>query len=207
MKWNSRVFISAVCLLSLACGTRADEEKKFELFGGYSFVRPPVPGSGFAAGCDPTRSTCPPNTGSRINANGWDASVAYRVRGTLSLKADVSGAYGSIPSAPLYGTGSVTEQVRLYTLLFGPQWRLEGKASPFVHAMIGGAREQNRPGDTAGGYGPAENGFAAAFGGGLDLKAAGFLWIRPAGLDYLVTRLRSETQNQIRFSAGVTIRF
>jgi hypothetical protein len=49
--------------------------------------------------------------------------------------------------------------------------------------------------------------FATAFGAGIDLKLIPHVWVRPIQIDYLVTRLHSDTQNQARVSAGIVLHF
>jgi hypothetical protein len=44
-------------------------------------------------------------------------------------------------------------------------------------------------------------------GGGLDLKVLPFISLRPIQIDYLLTHFNSKTQNQLRISAGIVLRF
>jgi hypothetical protein len=82
-----------------------------------------------------------------------------------------------------------------------------------VHALVGGAHEAIGSGITpvtgfsASVLPTSGNAFATAIGGGIDLRVAPFLSVRPIQLDYLPTHFNSTTQNQPRVSAGLVIRF
>ncbi|HUI41334.1 MAG TPA: outer membrane beta-barrel protein [Terriglobia bacterium] len=52
-----------------------------------------------------------------------------------------------------------------------------------------------------------ETTFTTAFGGGLDVKAARFVWIRIIQADYLRQPFTNDTQNNLRLSFGVVFRF
>jgi hypothetical protein len=56
--------------------------------------------------------------------------------------------------------------------------------------------------------GPLEQtAFTAAFGGGVDVKATRFLWIRVIQADYLREHFSGDTQNNLRLSSGVVFPF
>jgi hypothetical protein len=75
-----------------------------------------------------------------------------------------------------------------------------GKFRPFAEALFGGAHI-----NISNGVG-SDNSFATALGGGLDYKI-----IRPVAWrfqgDYVQTRLLGATQNNIRLSTGIVLRF
>ncbi len=55
----------------------------------------------------------------------------------------------------------------------------------------------------------AQNAFAMASGGGLDIKVSRFIAIRPAQVEYFMTRFPdglNNQQNNFRFGAGVVLR-
>jgi hypothetical protein len=126
-------------------------------------------------------------------------SFAYNAYHWLGVAADFSGHYGSADGVSTH----------FNTYLFGPQLQLHSSVSPLVHALFGVAHE------TTGQLIAPEllmsptsaTPFAAAIGGGIDLKLAGFLSLRPIQLDYLITRFGSSTQNQPRASAGLVVHF
>lgn len=165
-----RKFILLLALLAiLPCTARA---QSLQLFGGYSYLR-----------------LNPAGSGSNFNLSGWEASGTLKNR-WLGFTADFSGNYGT-------AFGSSTS---LQTFLFGPQLSLPLPVfSPFVHALVGGARE------TVGGS--SDTAFATAVGGGLDTHIAPFLSYRLIQVDYLVTRFGGNSQNQLRISTGLVLHF
>lgn len=171
--------------------------QSIELFGGYSFVRAPVTFQQTSGTC-PIQG-CPVFTSTHnLNLNGWEAGGAYKILGPLALAADFSGTSGSFQGA----------NTHLQTYLVGPQLRFPGPISPFAHFLVGGAHESIStnvsPLITSG---PTQNAFATALGGGLDLKVLPFISVRPIQVDYLLTHFNSSTQNQVRVSAGIVLRF
>jgi hypothetical protein len=148
----------------------AARAQKVQLFGGYSYLRQDT-GAG------------------KVNLNGWEASATLK-NTWLGFTADFSGHYGS-PFGP---------STSVQTFLFGPQLSLPVPIiSPYVHALVGGARASSgNSSDTA---------FAAAFGGGIDTHMAPFLSYRLFQVDYLATRFGGHTQNNLRVSTGLVIHF
>ena len=193
-----RIFTSvSVTVLALFLLPSLSHAQSIELFGGYSFVRAPVTFVQTAGTC-PIQG-CPTISNTQnLNLNGWEVGGAYKVLGPLALAGDFSDTSGSFQGA----------NTHLKTYLFGPQLRLPGPISPFVHFLVGGAHESIGTGAgpliTAG---PTQNAFATALGGGLDLKVLPLLSVRPIQVDYLLTHFNSKTQNQPRISAGVVLRF
>ena len=186
-----------ILALSISFATPSKAQGKIELFGGYSFVHAPVTLTETVGTCT---LNCPTlAVGTHLNLNGWEASGAYKLFGTLSLTADFSGHYASFNGA----------SVHLHTYLFGPQVRFPRRVSPFARVLFGAAHEANGIGN----FGPvftrggSENSFATALGVGIDIKVLPSISVRPIQFDYLLTRFRSTTQNQPRVSAGVVVHF
>ena len=144
----------------------------------------------------------------RANANGWEASVEGKVIPFLGFVADFDGHYGSqnfpecaasvgggTPACSSFNT-SVTEQ----NFLFGPRVSFSvGKFRPFAEALFGGAHVN------AGSFG-TDTSFATALGGGLDYKIIRPIAWRFQG-DYVQTRFFDTTQNNVRLSTGIVLRF
>jgi hypothetical protein len=124
-----------------------------------------------------------------VNLNGWNAALNLKAKAWLGLAADFSGHYGS-PFGPS------TSQ---HTFLVGPQLSFPARVSPFVHALVGGVRTSTA--------GVTDTSFAAALGGGIDSRVAPFLAYRLFQVDYLLTRFGGTTQNDVRVSSGLVIRF
>jgi opacity protein-like surface antigen len=156
-----------------------------ELFGGYQYTR-------FEGG---------------LNMNGWNGALEFKTSDHLGFVADFSGAYKSESvEVPLVGT--VEASTKVHTFMFGPQVSGEmGNLRPFARALFGGARMSADASIGGVGGGGADTAFAWALGGGLDLKVAPSVRLRVAQFDYLMTRFGSDTQNNVRYSAGVVFHF
>jgi hypothetical protein len=105
-------------LLPLTAGA----QDKFELFGGYSYMR-----------VDATPAFNPGSSG--FNLNGWELAGQYKFMDWLGGVADFDGHYGS-PSGV---------STSINTFLFGPQVSWPTRVSPFAHILIGGAHVSTGP--------------------------------------------------------------
>lgn len=149
------------------------------LFGGYSFS------SIDTNGLD-----------SRQNANGWEASVATRLMGPWAVEADGGGYYKTI------NAGGTPLRLNDYSIMAGPRFNFAKGA--FAHALIGMDRLQ---GSLAGFGSTSQNGFAAAFGGGIQLHVTRVISFRTSA-DYIMTRHNifdggnNVAQNNFRISVG-----
>ena len=119
-----------------------------------------------------------------LNLSGWNASLTGRVAPFLGITGDFSGVYRS---------GS-----KLHTFTFGPEVRGHvGHLRPFAHALFGGYTSS---GPISNG---ATNGFVMYYGGGLDLKVAPLIYIRPAQFDGII----HHGSLNFRYSAGLVFSF
>jgi opacity protein-like surface antigen len=140
----------------------------------------------------------------RSSFNGWTASGEGKVLPFVGVVADISGIYGneSIPTAcPGPPCPRVSINAHEETFLFGPRVSMSvGKLRPFAEALFGGAHISTNDG------GPSDTSFSTALGGGLDYKI-----IRPVAWrfegDYVQTRFFGTTQNNVRLSTGIVVRF
>jgi opacity protein-like surface antigen len=145
----------------------------------------------------------------RANANGWEASVEGKIIPFLGFVADFDSHYGSqnFPACAVpvgLGGGACSSFNASFTennFLFGPRVSVSvGKFRPFAEALFGGAHINVNNGVGS------DNSFATAVGGGLDYKI-----IRPVAWrfqgDYVQTRFFDTTQNNIRLSTGIVLRF
>lgn len=139
---------------------------------------------------------------SRPNLSGWEASLEGKVFPHVGIVTDFSGHYGSQSFiAPDRGKINVTGHE--WEVLFGPRLSVPvGNFTPFAEAMIGIAHIHN------GGSFPSTSNtsFATAVGGGLDYRLIKFVALR-LEVDYLQTRYYSTTQNDLRMSPGIVVRF
>jgi hypothetical protein len=146
----------------------------------------------------------------RANANGWEASVEGKVIPFLGFVADVDTHYGSqnfpvVCAQPLSGSavpcGPFNDSFTEHNFLFGPRLSVSvAKFRPFAEALFGGAHV------SLNNNGGSDTSFATALGGGLDYKIIPLIAWRFQG-DYVQTRFFDTTQNNVRISTGLVLRF
>ena len=141
----------------------------------------------------------------RFTSRGGSGSSVYNFNKTFSAVADL-GAYHNGSDANLDPT--------TFTYLFGPRMNLrKDRFTPYVQALAGGVRLTSpflmdpNTGNTT-----ARNAFAAAFGGGMDVRATQHIYLKPFQVEYMTTRIPNfwsvnNTQNNLRYSAGIVFRF
>jgi len=143
----------------------------------------------------------------RANTNGWELSVEGKVIPWVGIVADFDSHYGSqnFPLCEATPQGvicsSVNASVTEHNYLFGPRVSVSvGKFRPFAEALFGAAHVNVNNG------GGSDTSFATAVGGGIDYKI-----IRPVAWrfqgDYVQTRFFGTTQNNVRLSTGIVLRF
>jgi len=171
---------TALCLFFLLAPgfAAAQVAPRWEVFGGYSYLRLDSTTFGFAHAAD---------------MNGWNAAGTFNINLKWSVTADLSGHYGS--------------QLRALNYMFGPQyaWRRD-KSKFFVHGLVG--KGQNRVDVTSGTQAYFESvGLAFAAGGGFDWDWRPHVSFRVVQADYLNTDTFGKNQNDIRVSTGVIFHF
>jgi len=210
--------LTFVFLLLLCSAAVAQEYPKAELFGGYSYLRTDSEEVDLVAGNQVT--TTRRHGG---NLNGFNLSANYNPAKWLGIVIDFGGHYGSIDNRVIVpGTLDATFGVRtnLHILLAGPQFAWRGDNTTFfVRTLAGvGFLDQSL---TLGGQKIADDrtAFAAAVGGGVDIKLTDTISLRAAQVEYLLTRFgdqnvqingqrlsASDTQHNIRVSTGFVFR-
>jgi hypothetical protein len=183
----------AVLVLLAAFAAQANAQiPSGNVYAGYSFLSAPAS----------------PSLTNRNNLNGWDGSVELKAAPFLGAVADFGGSYGTFtaetPCPPgTGGCGPVNFDTKLYTYLFGPRVSVNlGKFRPFAHFLFGGAHSSG----SGSGLTRSDNAFATALGGGLDYKLVkGVAW--RVQFDDLVTKALSNSQNNLRFTTGIVLRF
>jgi hypothetical protein len=209
-----KCFSLALILLFATLSARAQETPKVEVFGGYSYLRGDLGGI-------------------FVNSHGWNGSVTYNFDSILGIKADFSGHAGDktittqIPRLiSIVGNPFIPTPFDLrpsdFTFLFGPQvtYRKKKTVIPFGHVLLGGVNRKVRvplsasqivsPGmttTTVSFVTGSDTGFGAAFGGGLDLRVSKRVALRAFQVDYLLSRVSSGTQHNLRLSSGLVLRF
>jgi len=193
----------------------AQDTPKVEVFGGYAYTN--VDTKGIA---------------DRLNFNGWDADVAFRISKTFSVVGDISGAYktetvdlgtvvpvGTRPMAipaPRATITTVDAKLRDYNYLFGPRVSFNtGKLSPFAEGLFGLTHFTVKAEQSGLSVSVSSNGFGMALGGGLDYNVNKRVSIRLAKFDYLLNHISyndfgldiSENLNNFRIATGVVFKF
>ncbi len=150
-------------------------------------------------------------SGNRTNLNGWNGSVEGKVLPFIGIVGDFSGYYGSAPlavnprcTAVIGGTcSSLSASTNIHNFLFGPRVSVSvGKVRPFAHALFGAGHIS-----TSGfGLSSSDTSFAYALGGGVDYHFIPLVSWRVQA-DWLQDRFFSNTQNNVRISTGIAIRF
>jgi hypothetical protein len=142
-----------------------------------------------------------------INTNGWEASFEGKVLPFIGIVADFSQNYGS-ENFPVFcpvtvsgcAPGTSNFNIHEQNYLFGPRVSFSvGKFRPFAEALFGGGHVSTN------GVGN-DTSFATALGGGLDYRIIRPIAWRFQG-DYVQTRFFGNTQNNVRLSTGIVLRF
>jgi hypothetical protein len=145
------------------------------------------------------------------NTNGWEASFEGKVFPFVGIVADFSQNYGSenfpilCPVEPVVsseGSCTVNANIHEQNYLFGPRVSASvGKFRPFAEALFGAGHVST----DAFLFGSSTS-FATALGGGLDYRIIRPIAWRVQG-DYVQTRFFGNTQNNVRISTGIVLRF
>jgi opacity protein-like surface antigen len=184
-----RVVVSLLGFVSLlGVAAQAQERKTIDVFAGYSYVRANPSTSGFNS----------------FSLNGGSASVAYNVNSWLSGVADLGGYH----STNILGSGV---NGTLSTYLFGPRvsYHRYGRITPFGEVLFGVAHTGTNLFNVTNN----QNAFAMTVGGGIDYRLSSHFSVRPAKVDYLLTRFNelnntsTQSQNNLRVSTGIVFRF
>jgi len=124
------------------------------------------------------------NTSLARNLNGVELTGQYKLKDWLGVAADLDGHFGS--------------GARTLHFMVGPQISWPGRISPFVHVLAGVGRVHTGLSDTS---------FAAAIGGGIDMRLLPLLSWRIIQGDDVITSAFGATQHSVRLSTGIVMRF
>ncbi len=184
--------ILAAFALGAAQPAHAQDTPKWEIFGGYTYMRANIIVSG-----------------AQFNMNGGSGSVAYNLNNWFGLVGDVGVTHqGAVASQPF--------SLTVTTYQFGPRvtWRTKRHINVFAQALIGGGHAGGTLYSSSLGTGLAplgtSNDFNFSAGGGVDWKVNHNFSIRLVEAEYLHTQFPNAvnaTQNNFRLSAGVVFSF
>lgn len=216
--------IAVVLVLCFSALTVAQELPKFEVYGGWSYIRTDGGGNDMS----PT--------------NGWNAQVAINVNEMVGIVVDANGAYRSFTdegfrSETVLGEDGETLSTvsvpryresgsRFISLAFGPRFtfRQHEKYQPFYHAMIGIRHSssddfiQALPGlglDQTDADVPVieerwisdvTDNFLMIFGGGMDIVVNEKFSVRAFQADYTLEKVSGELVPDLRFGTGLVFK-
>jgi hypothetical protein len=192
-----------IAVLLIGTVAFAQEGPKAEITGYYSYFRFNPENSG---------------TLSSHSLNGGGADISYFFTSMIGIKAEFAG-YESSSVTFTNNISTATASANLFTYNVGPvvKFRAE-KLEPFAEALFGGAHSSF--------YGnlckqlaacvvnnPSNNAFDFVLGGGVDIPLSHAIAIRPAQVDYVLTRFGNgftrgnQNQSNFRYQAGIQVRF
>jgi len=189
-----KVFLAVALVLFPALSAMAASNSRFELFGGYSYLHTSFDSN--AMGVSGVTSN---------NLNGWDSSVTANLNRWIGLVADFGGSYGK----QFQTTDGNASRPYAYSFLFGPRFYVSksDRLRPFAESLFGTvhAREGINALDSTKSA-QINTAFAAALGGGLDVRLKKHIELRAIEADYVVSRLFNTNQNSARISTGIIFR-
>jgi Outer membrane protein beta-barrel domain len=180
---NKSAFLFAPLFVALLCATTVvgqDDYRRFEVYGGYSHNRADVgPVEDFDPGDDLEFDDI---FDEREGFNGFNASVVGNFSRYLGAKFDYSYHQKS------FSAGADNTTIRLHNILGGIQVKdnsTERTWKPFAHALAGVGRTSADLTELDNSLEDFEDtGFAAAIGGGLDVRVSPRIDIRLFQIDY-----------------------
>ncbi len=210
---SARAIQLAAVVVLLGITAWAQEFPRFEVGADYSFAR-------FSPNAQYTQGH---------SLNGGGGSFTININEFLGLQGDFHGYQSTtngftIPPNSSFPSGAVgNASGDLFTYMFGPQIKVRAHGiHPFGHLLFGAAHTnvysnafkticQPVAGTCSLKGSPADDAFAMAFGGGIDIPINKTISFRPAEVDYLLTRFTNpfanSNQNNFRYSAGLVISF
>ncbi len=207
----------------------AQETPQYEAFVGGSYLRVHASGAELTQvlGLDSIQYQ-PHNM--NLNLTGWDASITENVSSWFGGEFDASGYYGTLDANFLFPASQLVSPspnfskpapvtTHFQTYLFGPRvvLRRTHHLVYFAHLLFGLAEVStslNQPAVVATNFmvlpaGPLKAGKSLALspGFGIDWRLSERMTVRPFEIDYLMTHVYGEHQDNARVSAGVAFTF
>ena len=142
---------------------------------------------------------------SSFTASGGSGTFVYNFNRMFGAVADLGG---------YHNAADANYNPTTFTYLFGPRLSIRrSRATPYVQALFGGARQWTSFTDPVTGVSASHDGFAAAFGGGLDIRIKDHILVKPFQVEYLMTQLANPwstgwyAEQPFRYSGGVVFTF
>jgi opacity protein-like surface antigen len=176
-----KVILVAVLLLGCCALAMAEELPKGDVFAGYSY---------YHCNTQVVSGDC--------NLNGWIVSFSANANKWIGAVGELNGNYGSV---------GIADDVKRMSFLIGPRIYFRGfeRFTPFAHALVGDTYQKMKSGRQ---QLIKENDFTLAVGGGIDIKVAKNIAVRPVQMDYVTFDQKVANRlNNFRYSAGIVFRF
>ena len=203
-----KLLFAFVSLLIAAPAVMAQDERRGEIFVGYSNLQ----GEGITDRDDPTSPFDNDFFGRRKGLHGVQVSGAGFLSSVFGIKGDVSW-HRNRDTRDLVGGGQNRIDTDVVYFMAGPTLRVgKGPIQPFVHAMAGGAHtrydiEASRAivgGTISSNFDVGSTDFAAAIGGGIDIKIGNRLRLRAIQVDYAPIFLRDRSISVLGGAGAIT---
>lgn len=206
-------FAAGAVLFFAGSAKAQDDYNRWEVFGGYSHSRidTDVPDN---IGID--NDTAPIDDDffldeiiqDRVGAHGFEFAFTGNATRYIGAKASVTGHF--LNDEVSQGNFRSDMDTSLWNILVGLQVKDntdddDHRFKPFGHALVGSAIARNEftVGPGFRNFEFTETGFAAAFGGGIDIRAGDNIDIRLFQVDYNPTWLFDRTQHNFRIGVGI----
>lgn len=199
-----RSFLLSLLVVSLTALVAAqDNDKRFEVFGGYSYMT-----------IDDHRSNNPiDHVGS---LDGFNVAGTFFVTKRFGITGDFSAGFRS--GTEVVTAGTLDHKSRNYSFYAGPHYRFSNstRVTPFVHALMGASNNRFSylltSGTTLTKVSQYTTDFAMALGGGLDVRVHKRISLRLFQIDYNPVFASAEPSlgttanfrfDNVRFSTGI----
>ncbi len=199
-----KLVVVAILIFCFSTFGVAQEVPQFEIFGGWSYIRPDGGGDDMS----PT--------------NGWNASVNIVINEWFGVAMEGGGHYTAFMD-PDNNDGELSRDsnARSHNIAVGPRFTLRQneRYQPFGHAMFGVRHsswddfveidEDNEDGLSDLGLWNSNiyDNMILIFGGGLDVAVNENISIRAFQADYVIERTFGDLIPEMRLSAGVVIKY
>ena len=233
-----RIAIALFVVLFAGTGfSSAQQQSKFEVFGGFTLTRAyGIPNYYGATSSNLTNGTY--DTFQAVNLKGGGFAVTYYPSKHVGITGDFSFTGKNAPITTFITGRAMSEETHEYSYLFGPTFRTTlkgagGRITLFAHQLFGVSHTaiDFTPSNGFDCYYDGTTGrsnckatpFSMATGGGADIAVNSHISIRPVQLDYWTEQLKMKTflgeglftttdsaklgAGGLRYSAGAVVRF
>jgi hypothetical protein len=165
-----KLYLMSAFGVLVLCGTAwaQDAAPRFELFGGYSYMR----------------------TSGSSNVNGWKAQASFNINKWMGIAADFAGNYQTTADpTPSKGTAG-RPAANALSFLVGPQFSDRvGRVRGFAQLLFGGVNVEKGFDVGRAGIVSDTTAFSLVAGGGVDVNVNDWCAVRAFSLDYQYIRV------------------